>query len=258
MKAEANAFYTWLIVNKLTLNSKKTKFMIFTNKTYSPKQLKKFRLNINKRNIEQITEFRYLGVILDNKLSWKQHISFLQTKLSQASGMFYKNRTFLPLHALKLIYNSLVDSYLRCGIVAWGTAAKYHKDKLQILQNKIVKSMLWPRQKESLGLFYKDLKLLNIEDLFILETAKLMHDIRYGYNPPAFDQLIPIATHTHSTRHRQNAHFDLMRPRTELGKKSIRYTGVKCWTNISHDQKDMLRRKRFTSSLKQHLISQSM
>ena len=170
MEAKANAFYTWLIVNKLTLNSKKTKFMIFTNKTHRPK-------NINKRNIKQITEFRYLGVILDNKLSWKQHISFLQTKLSQASGMFYKNRTFLPLHALKLIYNSLVDSYLRCGIVAWGTAAKYHKDKLQTLQNKIVKSMLWPRQKESLGLFYKDLKLLNIEDLFILETAKLMHAI---------------------------------------------------------------------------------
>ena len=84
--------------------------MLFTNKNYSQKQLRKFRLNINKNSIEQVNEFRYLGVILDNKLTWKQHLNYLQTKLSQASGMFYKHRSYLPLHTLKLIYNSLVDS----------------------------------------------------------------------------------------------------------------------------------------------------
>ena len=170
--------------------------------------------------------------------------------------MFYKNRSFLPLHALKLIYNSLVDSYLRCGITSWGTAAKYHKDKLQAFQNKIVKSIAWPRQELSTELYYKNLNLLNLESSFILETDKLMHSIRYGYNPPAFDHLIPIASHAHATRHKQNAHFDLTRPRTELGKKSIRYSGVKCWTSIPHDQKNHLTHKSFVSSLKQHLISE--
>ena len=89
---ESNRFYSWLVDNKLTLNYKKTKFMIVTNKNYSQRFRKKFRLNINKNNIKQVTEFKYLGVIVDNKLSWRKHIEFLVTKVSQASGVIFKTR----------------------------------------------------------------------------------------------------------------------------------------------------------------------
>ena len=73
--------------------------MIVTNKTYTVRYKSKFRLNINKNNIRQIDEFKYLGVIMDNKLTWKKHIEYLQTKLSIASGIIYRTRNYMPLNA---------------------------------------------------------------------------------------------------------------------------------------------------------------
>ena len=61
---------SWLIANKQTLNLKKTKYMLFYNKRNDAKEkmLKKFRISINKYCIEQVEEFKYLGVIFNNKL----------------------------------------------------------------------------------------------------------------------------------------------------------------------------------------------
>ena len=67
-------------------------------------------------------QFKYLGVILDNKLSWSQHINYLVTKLSQVAGILYKVRSLLPLKSRIMIYNSFANSYLNYGTVAWGSA----------------------------------------------------------------------------------------------------------------------------------------
>ena len=251
---ESNRFYSWLVDNKLTLNYKKTKFMIVTNKNYSQRFRKKFRLNINKNNIKQVTEFKYLGVIVDNKLSWRKHIEFLVTKVSQASGVIFKTRPYMPLHVSKLIYSTLIDSYLRYAISSWGTAATYLKERLLSTQNRSVKTLLFPQfATSSLSDHYKHLKVLCLNDLYTIEMAKFMHSIYYNYNPSSFDNLIDISDHRYSTRLRQNAHFALVRPRTEIGKRSVRYSGVKCWTNLPQNVKVIKNRKSFSSSLKQHL-----
>ena len=74
INCEAKHLHEWFIANKLTLNLKKTKFMLFSRKKMKSNALKKFKLNINKVNIEQVDEIKYLGVFLDNKLNWHKHI----------------------------------------------------------------------------------------------------------------------------------------------------------------------------------------
>ena len=98
--------------------------MIFHNKhdEKSKKQMKKFRININKYCIKQVTEFKYLGVHFDNRLNWHTHIEYLCTKLSQAAGVIYKLKKLAPRAVLKTVYYSIVDSHLRYGILAWGSA----------------------------------------------------------------------------------------------------------------------------------------
>ena len=205
--------------------------MIVTNKAYTVRYKSKFRLNINKNNIRQIDEFKYLGVIMDNKLTWKKHIEYLQTKLSIASGIIYRTRNYMPLNARMLVYNSLVDTYLRYGITAWGTSATYLIERVQASQNRVLKSILFPSTALSnTSQYYQRLGVLNITNLFINQMCSFIHSIVFGYNPPAFDSFITLSSHNYSTRHAQNAHFALVRPRTEyLGKKSVnKYAGVKC------------------------------
>ena len=96
INAESKSFLEWLNTNKLTLNYKKTKFMIFTNKRYTQRFKSKFKVNINKQNIEKVQEFKYLGVIIDNKLTWSKHIEYLRTKISQVAGVIRKTINTIP------------------------------------------------------------------------------------------------------------------------------------------------------------------
>ena len=79
---------------------------------------------------------RYLGVIIDNNLSWKQHIDHVAIKISRTVGLICKLRHFLPRHALLTIYRSLVTPYLTYGLTAWGQAYKSYLEKLLKLQKR--------------------------------------------------------------------------------------------------------------------------
>ena len=116
--------FDWLTANKLTLNIKKTNFVIFRpaqrKLTYHPK-IMIFDNDQNKNVALECKEFvRYLGIIIDNNLSWKHHIDHVAIKMSRPVELISKLRHFLQRHTLLTIYRSLVARYLPYGLMAWG------------------------------------------------------------------------------------------------------------------------------------------
>ena len=93
------------------------------------------------------------------------------TKLSSAAGAMYKIRKFLPLKARKLVYNSLAGSYLQYGIAAWGHCSSTMMNKLQALQNKIVRYMTYSPPQSNVDAHYQSLS--NSCTLFMVEC--LLH-----------------------------------------------------------------------------------
>ena len=253
---EAAKFLLWLDVNKLTLNYKKTKFMLVTNRTYTERYKSKFRVNINKQNIERISEFKYLGVLIDHKLRWNKHVDYLKVKIAKAAGAIKKTRAFMPMSASMMLYNSLVDSHLRYGIVSWGTCANSLKLPLQRILNRIILSLHTNSTNTHNTTNTRLIKILNLSNLYTYETAKFMHSLAYKYNPPAFDNAFSEIQHDHHTRFRTNAQFQLINTRTNTGQRSIKYAGVKCWANIPLYLKSKEKRKSFSKLLKQELLSQ--
>ena len=121
------------MANKLTLNIKKTNFVIFRpaqrKLTYQP-NIMIFDNDQNKNVALECKEFvRYL----DN-LAWKHHIDHVAIKMSRTVGLICKLRHFLPRHTLLTIYRSLVTPYLTYGLTAWGKAYKPQLEKLLKLQ----------------------------------------------------------------------------------------------------------------------------
>ena len=224
--------------------------MIFQKKGISKQILKKVNLNINKNNIKQVETFKYLGVLLDNKLSWQEHIQSLQTKLAKFNGVIYKIRNFVPRKILMMLYNALVGSYLRYGIRAWATCSPHLLNSLQAAQNKIIRAIMFLPYTSNVLTCYSDLKILPVEKVFEHETAKLIHSISYNYNPPAFSNFLPLSTHRYATRLRQNSIFFISKPKTEMGKKSIKFFGVKLWIRLPLTLKDMNEPKKFNSEFK--------
>jgi hypothetical protein len=100
----------WLKANMLSLNLDKTKFMVV--KTRTNQDNFNFMLYIDNHPIEQTKETLFLGVILDEFLSWKPHISYIANKISKSVGIIYKSSFYLSKPLLRSLYYSMIYPYL--------------------------------------------------------------------------------------------------------------------------------------------------
>jgi len=98
-----NLLSTWLLANRLTINISKTCYMIFLPHTNISIPTN-FELLINNTALIRVVTTKFLGVIIDSKLTWKNHINALCTHLRRFIGIFYKISLFLPINILKILY----------------------------------------------------------------------------------------------------------------------------------------------------------
>ena len=157
VKNELDKVDTWMRSNRLSINYNKTAYMILTA---TRSQNCNFEISMNGVRIQQTDSIKYLGVIIDNKLSWKQQISSHYRKLSQACGVVCKIRHFADIKILRLIYFNLFHSHLQNCIMDWGRAYKTVIRLLQVLQNRIVKYMTFSNRTSSASNIFKLLKIL--------------------------------------------------------------------------------------------------
>ena len=117
---ELSRISDWLAVNKLSLNAKKTKFMVFHNyqKVLSVEDVP--NLMIADTMIDRVTEFNFLGLTINEFMTWSSHSSKIANKISRTLGTMNRLKRYLPFFALKLMYDSLVLSQLQFGITCWG------------------------------------------------------------------------------------------------------------------------------------------
>ena len=113
---EIKKIFNWLVANRLTLNIKKSQFMIISKRKGIIKN--SFRLKINGVSLERCSSYKYLGLFIDEELTWKNHVKHVCQKISKACGIISKIRHCVDLKTMKIIYYALAYSYLRyCNIV---------------------------------------------------------------------------------------------------------------------------------------------
>ena len=93
----------WLRKNKLSLNYSKTSFIIF-NKQPNKTCDYEFKLKINNNLIKRVNSIKYLGVLIDSKLSWSEHVDYLNLQLARYLGLFTRLRRYVPNEILCLLY----------------------------------------------------------------------------------------------------------------------------------------------------------
>ena len=152
----------WVNINKLTINYKKSYFMIVGKKNAA---VSSFKLSINNNLIEETDNVKYLGVHLDNKLSWKIHIDVLTRTLSKVCEVIYKLRHYVPFSILKLVYYAMFHSHLQYSLINWGRAYKSHYHNLVILQNKILRASLFLPMHYPTNLLYTKFCVLKLDDM---------------------------------------------------------------------------------------------
>jgi len=205
----------WLNINKLSLNVKKTKYIIFKSirQTWNPK----LTLKLNHQILEQVENFCFLGLTINEKLSWKPHIQLISNKISRTIGVLNKMKRFLPGNILKIIYSSLILPRIYYCNLAWG-----HKPERMIkLQKKAVRIISNSKYNAHTEPLNKELELLNVTDIHILSKLKFFYRLANNQLPSYFWN--EMFTEKNS-RTRNTDPFPLLVPKTAIFSDSIRFS----------------------------------
>ena len=123
--------------------------------------------------IDWVDEFKYLGLVLNSKMSFSNHIERVCNRVSQYIGVFYNLNRFLPRDILLLLYNAFILPHLSLHIVIWGAAPDVYTNKLKVKQNKLLRAILGVEvingiPQERTMAMYDKLGVLTISNLFKL------------------------------------------------------------------------------------------
>jgi len=184
-----------------------------TQFTYVPK------LVINDIEIERVKNFNFLGLTINENLSWKPHIDKISNKISKSGGVIHRLKHFLPIHILRIIYCSTVQSNLNYSLLAWG----YDCNRLAKTQKKIVRNICCQNYNAHTEPLFKKLSLLKVEDMLNLNTLKFYYKMKKGNIPEYFKS---FTANTLDERHGRNTRHNSLivtnRTRLKLSDKCLR------------------------------------
>ena len=229
--------FDWLCANRLSLNVSKTEFIIFKPPKLSLRE--RITLKLNGVTLYESTKIKYLGILMDDRLTWKHHIFELRKKLNRAIGLINKMKMLqCPTRVLLSLYYSLFHSYLNYGICVWGDADAKFVCKIKLAQKKVIRVIADADFLAHTDPLFRELKILKFEDVYLQQYASLMWDQDHNNLPQCFENYFQQVSVVHEYETRQSFHNKL----TEIpfrtvthGKKMFQFKGPK----ILNELKDL-------------------
>jgi len=229
----------WMKANKLSINKKKTKAMIFhmpQRKVVPP------NLKIDNESIEYVNQFNFLGIVIDKHMNWKAHKDMVTKRISKTIGVIHKLKNTIPPYTLLNIYNSLVLSHLNYGLLLWGCKCK----NVFVLQKKAIRAVANSKFNCHTSPLFKRFKLLRFPDLCKLQEYKLCHNRQNNKLPEFFNELLPLSLNfIHPYHTRQAGSLRIPQFSHEFARYSIKYRYI----NTSNNMPDQFKNKISTHCL---------
>ncbi len=151
----------WLKINKLSLNEDKTKYMVFHTPQRNMALYESLSIKMNNLPIKRVKSFNFLGIIINETLTWTDHIAHLSPKITTVVGLLHRLKNQLPIQILKTIYSSLILSRLHYGNIIWRKAP----GRLIQLQKKALRAIVGAGYNSHTQPILKKLKLLSLHDI---------------------------------------------------------------------------------------------
>ena len=234
------AISNWTVSNELTLNTNKTEIMIVSNRVFESRSDFLLQNDVLKPS----ESCKFLGVYLDNKLSFKNHIQHITSKISRHTGILYKIRDLLPVKSRLDYYYSFIYPYLTYCVIVWGSSSASNLKPLIIQQKRAVRTILNANVSDSSSPLFKELKLLKFEDIhkyyLLLYMFKSLKKGEYRIS------------HDRTTRQTVNAVPNFHR--LSLTQRSVSYLGPSTWNSLPHELRNISKLGTFKRLLKEYLL----
>lgn len=247
---ELDKIKKWLDTNKLSLNINKTKAMMFGN----PKTNTGLSVFIEGKQIENVCENKFLGVIIDHNLTWKAHVSHIKNKISKSLFIMNRVKQCLDMNALRTLYCTLVLPYFTYCVEIWGNTYQCTIDPLVLIQKRALRIIHKAGFREHTHNLFIQSKLLKFNDIVKYYTSIILYK--------AFNKLLPINLQHYfkikETTHNLRGYGNFMIPYGHTKRKCfcVSICGVKLWNNLGIQYKQCQSIPNFKQSYKQMVWSQ--
>ena len=179
-----------------------------------------------------MTSCKFLGITLDESLSWRKQLSSINSKISKALFVIKQVKFSLPIESLHTLYFSLLHPHITYGILAWGNANNNLLQKTQTIQKRAMRTIYNKRYNSHTDPLFKESRILKISDLYQLEVMTFMHDNIHGELPISFDNIYHMNDQMQGVYETRQAHmFDVPRTKSRFVDKLPLFQFPTIWNN---------------------------
>ena len=176
----------WLSANKLSLNVDKSNFLHFH---YGKRIKPNMKISINDIEVKEKCSVKYLGTMIDNKLSWKTHIEYIRTKLSKSIGVISKVKYFVTEKVLINLYHAFVQSHVSYNLINWSGASKSNLDPIIKCIKKVIRIITFENRYQHTKNLFQNLNILPFMSQIKHKQAAFMWKLSNGYIPKPLSDL---------------------------------------------------------------------
>lgn len=238
--------HNWCSDNGLLLNAEKTQFMSFFPKNKSNDHSSLIR--INHKSIQQVQSSKFLGIFIDQKMTWEDHVNHLLSKLSTTCFVIKQLKNTVSINILKLAYFGLAQSTLNYCLMFWGNSS--YMNKAFLIQKRIVRCMVGAHSQTSCKPLFKQLKILTLPCLYILQATLYIH--KHEQELKKYSSF-----HNYRTRNKDNIYPPFSR--LSVGQDCHLYQGIRfynrCRVLFGSAQSDNNNCKSFKNFVTEYLLN---
>ena len=227
----------WLKSNKISLNTSKTKLIIFRHP--NKKINYDLKVKIDGKKLLPSEYVKYLGVLIDQHLNWSNHIDIIAGKLSRSVGMLSKVRHYVNEPTLRMIYYGIFSSTLTYAAQIWGQIQSKHVNRVIKLQDKAIRIINFANNYQSRNPLYLKSNILKFSDNIRLQNFLYVYDSIKGNLPSILNYNFKFLhdrydVYDQITRSSSLLNqVDLPNARTQVyGKMSVNYQSASYWNTI--------------------------
>ena len=158
INSELKKLNSWLITNRLSLNTVKMEFMVIGSQQKLRSIDSEINMKINENEITRVDSVKSLGVYIDKHLAWHDHIDKLCKKVASAIDALKRVRSFITIDASTQIYQSLIQPHFDYCCMVWDGLGETLSTKLQKLQNRAARVVMRSSYDTQIKVFKKSLR----------------------------------------------------------------------------------------------------
>ena len=221
----------WLKANKLTINVSKTKYNSF--KTKNKQAVTDKSVGIGNEQLERVRCTRFLGVYINENLSWVDHIAHLRKKISRGIGIICKARRLLSKEACLTLYHSFIFPFLSYCVEVWGGTFVTHLHPLLVLQKRAVRLLTNSHSRTHAAPLFLQLKILPLQQIYEFFLSKFVFRFHAHLLPRPFHDFFIQNYQIHTIRTRNIHKFQIPKFRLTVSQHSVRFMGAKLYNQLN-------------------------